>query len=83
MTKEEHITRAMLLGMYYHEGNGEPFYYKKDSDGVPDPTSFIDAETLEPMVDHLRAPAAPYDWKGLGRRVRSKEMLKEQGIWLK
>lgn len=66
LTREEHITRAMLLGMYYHEGNGEPFYYKKDSDGVPDVASFIDAETLERMVDYTKTPSR--DWDNIRKR---------------
>jgi hypothetical protein len=50
LTDDEHHARAMLLGMRYHHGNGEPFYYFGD-DGVPDVNTFIDANTMEPMID--------------------------------
>lgn len=83
LNEDEHIARAMLLGMHYHAGNGEPFYYKKDHDGIPDVTSFLDADTLEPMIDHSRSTVGGYDWKGLHRRARAKEHLKEEISWLK
>lgn len=41
----------MLLGLRYHHGNGDPFYYKPDpDDGMPIFTSIIDARTMEPVV---------------------------------
>lgn len=48
LTHEEHQARAMLLGMRYHHGNGDPFYYKMDGT-VVDIDSFIDANTLTPL----------------------------------
>jgi hypothetical protein len=53
LTEEEHEARAMLLGMRYHHGNGAPVYYKMGADGIPDTMSFIDAETLEPLVERM------------------------------
>ena len=50
LTAEEHETRAMLMGLRYHHGNGDPFYYKPDDGGMPHVLSMIDANTLEPMV---------------------------------
>lgn len=50
MTEEEHIARAMLLGMSYHHGNGEPFYYTAGEDGKP--VRMIDADTLKPIPNH-------------------------------
>ena len=50
LTHEEHETRAMLMGLRYHHGNGDPFYYKPDDGGMPHVLSMIDANTLEPMV---------------------------------
>ncbi len=49
LTDEEHTARAMLMGMVYHHGNGDPVYYKVTS-GLPELSSFIDANTLEPLV---------------------------------
>lgn len=54
LTHEEHETRAMLLGMIYHHGNGDPFYWKRGEDGIPITESMIDANTLEPLM--LRKP---------------------------
>lgn len=54
LTHEEHETRAMLLGMIYHHGNGDPFYWKRGEDGIPITESMIDANTLEPLM--LREP---------------------------
>lgn len=59
LTDEEHIARAMLMGMRYHHGNGEPFYYKMAEDGTPSIESMIEADTLEPI-----APLAPEFNKG-------------------
>lgn len=50
LTEEEHIARAMLMGMRYHHGNGEPFYFTYGDDGVPDVLSFVDADTLKPLA---------------------------------
>jgi len=50
-TDEEHEARALMLGMYYHKGNGMPFYYKVGTDGIPMATSIIDADTLADMMD--------------------------------
>ena len=50
MTHEEHETRAMLMGLRYHHGNGDPFYYKPDEHGHPYVTTMVDANTLKPMV---------------------------------
>jgi len=48
MTRDEHITRAMLLGMQFHHNNGDaPFYYKVDEGGNFIPGSAIDAVTLQ------------------------------------
>lgn len=52
MTENEHIARAMLLGMHYHHGNGDPLYYRVDEDGIPEPASFLDANTLKPLMDY-------------------------------
>lgn len=49
LSEEEHIARAMLLGMRYHGGNGEPFYYALDAGGNVDTMSMVDANTLEPL----------------------------------
>ncbi|QIG66873.1 hypothetical protein EVB41_043 [Rhizobium phage RHph_TM3_14A] len=68
MTEEEHIARAMLLGMRYHHGNGDPFYYKSDADGTIDPSSMVDAETLKPFVDIYRQDG--FDFEGLMKRDR-------------
>jgi hypothetical protein len=50
MTEEEHQARAAIMGMRYHNGNGFPFYYVVGDDGVPDWLSFIDVDTLEPII---------------------------------
>lgn len=50
LTEEEHIARAMLMGLLYHHGNGDPFYYEPDHNGQPYISSMLDANTLEPMV---------------------------------
>jgi len=81
LSEDEHIARAMLLGMRYHGGNGEPFYYKTDHDGTPDPASFIDAHSLEPMVQHHH-DQMHIDWAGIGRRNRAKREL-DVSTWLK
>lgn len=70
LTREEHVARAMLMGMSYHDGNGNaPFYYGHDEHGLPDRTTFVDAVTLEPLVpvkiydDHFKACVAlERDW---------------------
>jgi hypothetical protein len=53
VTEEEHIARAMLLGMCYHHGNGDPFYFKLGADGIPEVMSMLDANTLEPLAEHM------------------------------
>lgn len=50
LTDEEHEARAMLLGMRYHHGNGEPFYYEVDETGVPRVETFVNAYTFEPIT---------------------------------
>lgn len=53
LSHEEHQARAMLMGMRYHHGNGDPFYYKGgESLADIDVSSMIDANTLESMVVH-------------------------------
>ena len=52
LSHEEHEARAMLMGLRYHHGNGDPFYYKPDENGMPEWTSLVDANTLEPMIGH-------------------------------
>lgn len=47
LTDEEHHARAMLLGMRYHHGNGEPFYF---NEGALDVRLFLDANTLKPIL---------------------------------
>lgn len=75
LTDEEHQARAMLMGMIYHNGNGDgPFYYKI-ANGVPDVTTFIDANTLKPMIEHHHDPYR-IDWTGLQRRVKAKRSLR-------
>lgn len=54
LTEEEHIARAMLLGMRYHEGNGDPFYYAVNDVGDVIISSMTDANTLEPVGDPIR-----------------------------
>ncbi len=80
LSEDEHIARAMLLGMHYHGGNGSPFYYAKNADGTPNFASFVDANTLQPMINYETSPTI--DWKGIGRKMRAKQEL---GIipWLK
>lgn len=51
MTEDEHKARAMLLGMEYHHGNGMPIYFIRDDMGIPDVTSFVHADTMEPFFD--------------------------------
>ena len=46
LTEEEHIARAMLLGLCYHHGNGHPFYWDEKNF---DPATWVDANTLEPL----------------------------------
>lgn len=73
LTHEEHEARAMLLGMRYHHGNGEPVYYFV-LDGMPDVTTFIDANTLEPLlVTHKQGPHDEIisTMKPAGRRVHA------------
>lgn len=63
LTEEEHIARAMLLGMRYHAGNGEPFYYEQDEQWGTI-TKMIDANTLEPMEnvnDHRKVKQRDID----------------------
>lgn len=66
LNEDEHIARAMLLGMHYHAGNGEPFYYKTDDAGLPLVESFMDAETLEYMVDPAKTPSR--NWENIRKR---------------
>lgn len=74
----------MLLGMYYHEGNGSPFYYKKDYDGIPDVASFIDAVTLKPFINHESEPFK-IDFEGMARRSTVRRMFEQEKKveWLK
>ena len=67
LTEEEHIARAMLLGMRYHHGNGEPFYYKLGADLTMEVGSMLDANTLEPFIQH---PVDGVNWHGLIRANR-------------
>jgi len=48
MTREEHIARAMLLGMYYidHPGN----YYVKSPGYSGSDNDRLDADTLKPIT---------------------------------
>jgi hypothetical protein len=69
-TTDEHICRAMLLGMKYHHGNGDHFYYVPDEDGSPKVISFTDPDTLEPFVpavdvmdDLLAKSKRPKEWR--------------------
>jgi hypothetical protein len=70
LSEEEHIARAMLLGMRYHHGNGEPFYYKMDATLTIQVSSIIDANTLEPFIQH---PVNGIDWHGM---IRANDRLK-------
>lgn len=65
----------MLLGLEYHHGNGEPFYFKRE-DGVPIILSFIDAYTLKPLVRPDETPSR--DWENI--RQRRKGIV---DVWLK
>lgn len=56
-TPEEHEARAMLLGMKYHHGNGDPIYYREAKDGTMELTSLVDAITMEPLI-----PDTAIDW---------------------
>lgn len=69
MTEEEHIARAMLLGMSYHHGNGEPFYYTAGEDGKP--VRMIDADTLKPIPNHKDDGV---DWRGMARFGKAKRL---------
>lgn len=70
LTDEEHIARAMLLGLRYHHGNGEPFYYELGTDGLPT-FALYDAETLKPLVDlHPDSTKGPR-----GRGIRAERMI--------
>lgn len=53
LTEEEHIARAMLMGLLYHHGNGEPFYFRMGADGIPETLSMVDAITLEPLAERM------------------------------
>lgn len=76
LTDEEHQARAMLMGLRYHDGNGtDPFYYKMGANGEPDVASFIDADTLEPILQHKHDPYR-VDWTGLKRRMQAKRSLR-------
>jgi len=47
MTHDEHVTRAMLLGMAFIP---ETMVYRKNSATTMVPTKYFDAETMEPMT---------------------------------
>lgn len=65
MTREEHIARAMMLGMSYHDGNGhDPFYYRIDASGNINVSEFLDANTLEPLIQHTEQD---FDFDGLNK----------------
>lgn len=51
LTDEEHVARAMVMGLHYHHGNGEPFYYEADEFGIPLVNTMLDANTLEPFAN--------------------------------
>lgn len=70
LTDEEHEARAMLMGMRYHHGNGEPFYYGMGEDGLPT-FELLDADTLEPLVDV--SPQATVGERG--RPFRAERMI--------
>jgi len=74
LTREEHIARAMLLGMRYHDGNGhDPFYYKSGPNGEIDVGNFIDANTLEPFIQHTDDT---FDFEGLNRNYKARRKFK-------
>ena len=52
LSPEEHEARAMLLGLRYHHGNGDPFYYKPEPDtGLPIVSTIVEANTLVRVHD--------------------------------
>lgn len=81
MTEEEHIARSMLLGMSYHHGNGEPFYFKYSKGGILEIESMIDAVTLEPLVNPDETPSR--DWANIRKRRGNPPVIKDVvGEWL-
>lgn len=56
LSDKEHHARAMLMGLRYHHGNGDPFYYSIGGDGVIDVSSMIDANTFEPLWEGNKTP---------------------------
>lgn len=93
LTDEEHEARAMLLGMRYHHGNGEPFYYAVDADGGIEVTTMIDANTLEPFInpvghfmDNVALKASTSKGWDEGDRKAARHLIaryKGAGLWLK
>jgi hypothetical protein len=74
LTREEHIARAMLMGMRYHDGNGhDPFYYIVDASGNIDVSNFVDAITLEPLIQHSDEH---FDFEGLSRNYQARRKIK-------
>lgn len=72
MTDEEHHARAMLLGMCYHDGNGnDPFYYKKGEETNLD--GFLNANTLEPLIQHTDET---FDFDGLNNWYNARRKIK-------
>lgn len=86
LTDDEHHARAMLMGMCYHHGNGDPIYYKVDENGQEYVDSFIDANTLEPLYRNRTTAEAPW-LDARGRRVHDlmiKERIRklnDQWVW--
>lgn len=73
LTREEHIARAMLLGMSYHDGNGhDPFYYKISPDGNINLHEFLDANTLEPLIQNVEEPEFNLDFEGMDKAYKAR-----------
>lgn len=74
LTEEEHKARAMLMGMRYHDGNGEPFYYKEHADGTPAVESFINAGDLSPVKPLF---------DGINRRIKLMNQRNDIKEWVR
>lgn len=64
VTPDEHEVRAILLGMEYHHGNGDPFYYNKERD------EFFDPNTMEVMKAFN---GGKMDWLMLDRLTKARK----------
>lgn len=85
LTEEEHIARAMLMGLLYHHGNGDPFYYEPDELGIPRPSSMLDANTLERWSSPTEKPIHNFvmdDTINAAIRGKRRRLIKEKDDWL-